>query len=63
MNGGRRARDDDRISTLPFTPSAMVERCVGRLKQWRRITTRYEKRVANYRAAVVIAALVTRLTA
>jgi transposase len=41
----------------------VVERCVGRLKQWRGIATRYEKRAANYRVAVVIAALVIWLTA
>jgi transposase len=35
----------------------VVERCVNRLKHWRGIGTRYEKRAVNYRAAVVIAAL------
>jgi transposase len=35
----------------------MVERCVNRLKQWRGIATRCEKRAVNYRAAVVIVAL------
>ena len=35
----------------------MVERCVNRLKQWRGVATRYEKRAANYQAMVVIAAL------
>jgi transposase len=35
----------------------VVERCVNRLKQWRGIATRYEKRAVNYRAVVVIAAL------
>ena len=35
----------------------VVERCVGRLKQWRSVATRYEKRAANYRAMVVIASL------
>ncbi len=35
----------------------VVERCVNRLKQWRAIATRYEKRAVNYRAMVVIAAL------
>ena len=35
----------------------VVERCVNRLKQWRGIATRYEKRALNYRAAVVIASL------
>ena len=34
-----------------------VERCVNRLKQWRGVATRYEKRAANYRAMVVIASL------
>lgn len=40
----------------------VVERCVNRLKQWRGVATRYEKRAANYRAMVVIAALVIWLT-
>ncbi len=35
----------------------VVERCVGRLKQWRAVATRYEKRAANYRAMVLIASL------
>jgi transposase len=35
----------------------VVERCVNKLKQWRGIATRYEKRALNYRAAMVIAAL------
>ena len=36
---------------------------MGRLKQWRGVATRYEKRAVNYRALVVIAALVIWLTA
>ncbi len=35
----------------------VAERCVNRLKRWRGIATRYEKRAVNYRAVVVIAAL------
>ena len=35
----------------------VVERCVNRLKQWRGVATRFEKRAANYRAMVVIASL------
>ncbi|KQO72203.1 transposase [Methylobacterium sp. Leaf88] len=31
-----------------------VERLIGRLKQYRRIATRYEKRVANYLAIVTL---------
>ena len=41
----------------------MVERCVNRLKQWRAVATRYEKRAANYWVMVVIAALMIWLTA
>ena len=40
----------------------VVERCVSKLKQWRGIATRFEKRAANYRAAVIIAALMIWLT-
>jgi transposase len=36
----------------------VVERCVNRLKQFRGIATRYEKRAANFRAMVVIASIV-----
>lgn len=46
-----------------FDPEAyrrrnVVERCVGRLKQFRGIATRYEKRAVNFRAMAVIASLV-----
>jgi transposase len=41
----------------------VIERCVNKLKQWRGIATRYEKRAVNYRAMVVIAALMLWLTA
>ena len=40
----------------------VVERCVNRFKQWRGIATRYEKRAVNYRAMVVIAALMIWLS-
>jgi transposase len=35
----------------------VVERCINRLKQWRGLATRYEKRTLNYRAMVVIASI------
>jgi transposase len=35
----------------------VVERCNNRLKQWRGLATRYEKRAVNYRALVVIASI------
>jgi transposase len=34
-----------------------VERFFNRLKQFRRIATRYEKRVANYKAMLTLAAI------
>ncbi len=34
-----------------------VERFINRLKQFRRIATRYEKRAENYRAMIVLAAI------
>ena len=55
----RRARRPGR--PLAFDPETyrrrnVVERCVNRLKQWRGLATRFEKRAATYRALVVIAA-------
>lgn len=41
----------------------VVERCVNRLKQWRGIATRFEKRAANFRAMAVLAAIVIWLDA
>ena len=35
----------------------LVERCVNKLKEWRGIATRYDKRAINYRAAVIVASL------
>lgn len=39
----------------------VVERCVGRLKQWRSVATRYEKLAVTYGAMVVIASLMVWL--
>jgi transposase len=41
----------------------VVERCINRLKQWRGVATRYEKRAVNYRAMVVLASIVLWLEA
>ena len=35
-----------------------MERCVNRLKQWRAVATRFDKRADNYRGMVVIASLI-----
>lgn len=51
--GGRPpAFDPDR-----YRDRNVVERCFNRLKQFRAVATRYEKRAVNYRAMVVIASL------
>jgi transposase len=57
----RRATQRGRSLTFDKTIYArrnVVERCINRLKQWRGLATRYEKRAANYRAMVVIASIV-----
>lgn len=48
----------------PFDPLAyrrrnLIDRAFCRLKNWRRIATRYDKLAANYAAAVAIAIAVT----
>jgi transposase len=40
----------------------VVERCVNKLKRWRAVATRYDKRAANYRAAILVASLIMWLT-
>ena len=51
----------NRIRTIPFDKARyrernVIERCINRLKQWRRVATRYEKLAANYAAVILIAA-------
>ena len=62
--GGRYTirRRSDQTRTGPFDKAIYrernrVERLINRLKQYRRIATRYEKRSANYRAFLTIAAI------
>ncbi len=50
------------LDAATYARRNVVERCVNRLKQWRGVATRYEKRAINYRAMVVIAALVIWLS-
>jgi len=56
----RRARHPGRrpaFDAVIYTRRNVVERCTNRLKHWRSVATRYEKRAVNYRALVVIAAI------
>lgn len=39
----------------------VVERCVNRLKRWRRVATRYEKRASQYAAMATLAAILEYL--
>ena len=48
----------------PFSPRAykarnIIERTIGRLKDWRRIHTRYDKLASNFASAVAIAAIIS----
>jgi transposase len=56
--GGRAPRFDAALYRL----RSWAERGVNRLKQWRRVATRYEKRAHNYLAFVQIAAIMIWLT-
>jgi transposase len=52
-----------RASQLPFDAALykerhLVECCIGKLKQFRRIATRYEETARNYLAVVLVAAIV-----
>ena len=54
---GSRGGRPCRYSSAEYRQRSWVERGINRLKQWRRIATRYEKRAANYRAFLVVAAI------
>lgn len=57
--GGRPPRFDREVYRL----RSWAERCVNRLKQFRRVATRYEKRAANYLAFVHFASIIIWLRA
>ena len=48
---------DPTFDPVAYRERNVVERLINRLKRWRRIATRYEKRAANYQAMVVLAAI------
>ncbi len=45
-----------RTGGAPATATGLIERCVNRLKQFRRIATRYEKTARAYLSMLCIAA-------
>jgi len=48
---------DPTFDRAAYRERNVVERLINRLKQWRRIATRYEKRAANYAAMLTVAAV------
>jgi transposase len=61
---GRRRGRPPAYSATTYRHRNVVERCFNRLKQWRGLATRYDKRADNDRAGLLLAAVVlwTRLT-
>jgi transposase len=51
---GSRGGRPCRFSREEYRQRSWIERLINRLKQWRRIATRYEKRAHNYQAFVLI---------
>jgi transposase len=49
---------DPSFDRVAYRERNVIERLINRLKQWRRIATRYEKRAANYLAMLTLAAIV-----
>lgn len=43
---------------LAYVARNMIERAFGRLKDWRRIATRYDKLAINFESAIAIAAII-----
>jgi transposase len=59
---GRRGGRPPGFDRAAYRRRNVVERCVNRLKQWRRVATRYDKLAVRYRAAAVIASIGIWLT-
>jgi transposase len=59
QQAGRRRRGSHGGRPPAFNPAAyrrrnVVERCIGRLKQWRGLATRYDKVAHHYQAALTL---------
>jgi transposase len=54
---GRRGGRPCRFCREEYRQRSWIERLMNRLKRWRRIATRYEKRAENYRAFVLISCI------
>lgn len=52
---------DPAFDRAAYRERNVIERLINRLKRWRRIATRYEKRAANYLAMLTVAAILLLL--
>ena len=48
---------DPAFDRADYRERNVIERAINRLKRWRRIATRYEKRAANHRVMPTFAAI------
>jgi transposase len=48
-----------RLDKHPYAHRYLVECCFSKLKQFRRVATRFEKTARNYRAVVTLAAIIS----
>ncbi len=55
---GARGGRPPAFDPIAYRDRNVVERAFGRLKQWRGIATRYDKHARNYRAGIVLGAIV-----
>jgi transposase len=55
---GSRGGRPPTFDPLTYKRRNVVERCINRLKQWRGIATRYDKKASNYRGGVLLGALI-----
>jgi transposase len=49
---------DESFDQEMYRDRNLVERLINRLKQWRRIATRYEKQAVNYSGMLTLAAMI-----
>ena len=47
------------IDTIAYRRRNVIERLFGRLKNWRRIATRYDRLARNFAAAIILVAIAT----
>lgn len=54
---------EEKISRKNYRRRNLVERFIGKIKEHRRVATRYDKKAAHYKGFVVLAAIMTWINA